>query len=383
MNEKRYIVGLDAGNAYIKIKIEGEEIITYENIYSFRDDKYMELYYSMNGIKAANKSNISSMLDVSVTKTSSNMSYNFIFGKQAEDFRTTNEERFNKYKSDDIKLAMHSIVCIANTIVSNIPKDEWRDELNIEVLLSTGLPYSEFKIYGREEEYIKKFKGEHIINFHNPSYPIKKINININDVILNCEGDYALRQIIYEKDKIEKIKDKIVYIIDIGCYNVNFIGGIVVEDSDFKIIPELCASIRSGNGTAIDLAIEEIKIKYEDMFGIYDKITRLDITKAVKGERTIIDENINIEYFYYKKSELIGRRIGKQIIKLTNLIKNKDNIYSIYIAGGGAYNPFLIEPIKEVLEDHNINRELIEVVDDPLYKNIKGYFNSGIITFEG
>lgn len=382
MNKKRYIVGLDAGSDYIKIKIDDEEIVKYRNIYSFRDDKYMQHYYSMNGIIAANKSNISSMLDVSITKTSTNTTYNFIFGKQAEEFRKTKEERFNRYKSDDIQLAMNSILCIANTIVRNISKDEWRDELNIDVLLSTGLPYSEREIDGRDDEYIKKFKGEHIINFHNPSYPIKKIKINITDVILINEGEIALRQIIYEKDKFKKIKDKIVYIIDIGCYNVNFIGGTICENHDFKIIPELCVSLKEGNGTAIDLAIDEIKIKYEDSFGIYDKITRLDIIKAIKHKGKIRNENINIEYFYYKKSEIVGRRIGKKIINLTNLIKTKNNIFSIFIVGGGAYNPFIIEPIKEVLEDIGINRELIEVVDGPLDKNIKGYFNYGITNFE-
>lgn len=385
MHSQSYIVALDAGNACIKVKVGDREIDIYENIYSFRDEKYLtQIYLDLK--KTPNKFNIDRMMDVSVKNGSNNRIHNFIFGKQVLELRINSNERCDNCKSNDMELVNHAIACIANSILKTMNKDEWTENVKVDILLSTGLPYWEFIIDGRKEEYITMFKGEHTINFLHPFYPVKEMKINIINAIVKSEGDMALRQILHEKKNLDDTENKIFYVIDIGFYNINVIGANFPDNIDFTVIPELSYSLKDGLGTAIELTRQDLKTVYSKKLWPFGDITRAEVIEATKKnyyERIISGSDINIEPFYQKNCYFIAKRISKNIKScFKDIHKINYNISEIYIVGGGAYDSLIRDSIKEALKEININSDLIKFVDDAEYKNIHGYFTQQIINLE-
>ena len=385
MYSEPYIVALDPGNAWIKVKVGDREIDIYENIYSFRDDQYLtEFYLCLTRIP--NKFNIDRMMDVSVKNGSSNRIHNFIFGKQALDLHINSNERGNSSKSNDMELVNHSIACIANSILKVMDEDKWTENVKVDIILSAGLPYWEFIIAGRKEEYMSMFKGEHTINFLHPCYPVKEMKINIINTTVISEGDMALRQVLYEKKDLNDTENKIFYIIDLGFYNINVIGAHFDENLDFTVIPELSYSLKEGLGIAIELTRQDLKTAYSKKLGPFGEITRAEVIEAAKEnyyERKISGSDINIEPFYQKNCYFIAKRISKNIKSyFKDIHKNNYNISEIYIVGGGSYDSLIRDSIKEGLKEININSDLIKFVDDAEYKNIQGYFTQKIIKLE-
>lgn len=396
--KKIIIAGIDAGNTSIKLQLKDDKNVTYENVYSERIDVDMNLEYQLNSKRSVNKRNIKRLLDVEVFDGEETTS--FIFGEQAKKYKTVISERPNDYKANDKQLVMNSIVSLANSIVSDEMENEnWRevlkDEMDYEASISVGLPFQEYHIEGKKEEYKKNFLKNFKIKFLNPSYPIKIMNLNIKNVDVDIEGNSAIKQTIFEKGIMEKsvqeIADKVVVMIDIGCYSIDVVGGRFLEDededgiifADFEIIKKLSQGITQGVGTALDNVISEIKSKYSREIAQHRVFTRQEISDAFTTEEKFISgTKYKIEPFYTNELSKLGIKIGKAFVDMVNAAGYKEEILKIYVAGGGSLNQILMDSFKKYLEEQNYSSDIIEVSDNPIYANARGYYNIAISNFE-
>lgn len=395
---KMIIAGIDAGNTSIKLQLKDGKTVTYENVYSERSDVDMNLEYQLNSKKSVNKRNIRRFLDVKVTDGEEEIS--FIFGEQAKKYKTVIAERPNNYKADDKQLVMNSIVSLANTIISEeMEKENWtsllKDEMEYEASISVGLPFQEYHIDGKKEEYQKNFQKLFTIEFLNPSYPIRKMKLNIKNVDVDIEGNSAIKQTIFEEGIIERpasdIADKTIAMIDIGCYSIDIVGGRFLEDEDengdifvdFEIIKKLSQGITQGVGTAIDNVIAEIKNKYSKEIAQHRVFTRQEISEAYTTDsKCISGTKYNIEPFYTNELTKLGNKIGKAFVDMVNAAGYKEEMLKIYVAGGGSLNKVLMNSFEDYLVSMNFNKEIIEISENPIYANARGYYNIAISNFE-
>ena len=387
----RVTAGLDGGNNSLKLDLGNGNVVQYDNIFAPRIEVDLEKEYMRNGKRVANKFNIANMLDVSIK--SGERENSFIFGNQAQKYRTNIKERVNNYKSDDEQLALNSLVALTNTVIANLDKENWEEELNIEVNLCTGLPFHEYETGVRQDKYKKLFVGNHEIKFLNPSYPVKKVNLTVKDVELEIEGLAALKQTIFDKGIMDsnhnQIIGKIVSMIDIGCYTTDIVGGIFVDDIDeegnpfvqFDTLSEVCKGIIQGVGTAADNTIKRLKSDNASKLGQYDDFTRQDIFKATSNNGIIPGTDFNIEPTYSEECRKIGNDIGNTFAQLIDASGFRNKLLKIYIAGGGSYVEAIVNEFKKVFEEKGFSNNLIDIVDNPVYANANGYFNIADTTF--
>lgn len=378
------IVGIDGGNNSIKIESGNDKPVNYENIYCNIDAEKMEKEYKRNAKIKANKFNIANMLDVKVT--SNGKTHTFIFGKKAERYRTVAVERVNNYKSDDEQLVLNSIVALVNTTISNMDNSKWKDELNMEISLCTGLPFHEYEIEDRKIKYSDLFKGKYTIEFLNPSYPVRKVNLTIDNVELEIEGLAALKQTLFDENTLENENalNKVVSMIDIGCYTTDIVGGLFFEDCDeegnsyvnFETQSDLCTGIVNGVGTALDNVISKMKNKYSKELGQYGTFTRQEIIKAAESDDKLVGgTEFSIEPFYSDECAKLGTFLGTQFAQVYDESGYKNKILYLYVAGGGSYNEIIINTFKEAISKKGFNDKLVKFINNPVYANAKGYFN--------
>ena len=131
------IIGLDAGNNSIKIvsSLEnGQEIFAdfYENVYCRTYGDLTEIDYGFKKAGSKNKENIpkkyDKYLDVSVQREGKEVN-NFIFGRQSDDYKSSQQQRSNIYKTGDAILIDSSIVCMVNSIIKHMKPEELKSEM--------------------------------------------------------------------------------------------------------------------------------------------------------------------------------------------------------------------------------------------------------------
>ena len=388
------IVGLDGGNNSIKLVLAENEVVNYENIYCDLNEESLEKDWKRNQNRKANKHNLATMLDVKVITGKDKKENKFIFGKKAERYRPTVVERVNDFKTNDEQLIYNSIVALANTVISRIGSDKWEEELELDVDLCTGLPFHEYETKDRKEKYSNKFLGTHIIEFLNPSYPVKKMTVNIKNVELEIEGLAALRQTLFDDGVLEQdnILNKVVAMIDIGCFTSDIVGGIFLEDIDeegnpyttFETQTDLCKGIISGVGTAMDNTRKKMLDAYSSQLGQYDKFTRQEIFRAATNEGAnglIEGTNFSIEPYFTKECNDLGTLIGKEFTQLYKESGYKTKMCKIYVAGGGSYNDKIMKSFRDTLIKEGFDDKLVKIVTDPVYANARGYFNIADCTY--
>lgn len=385
--EKMIMAGIDAGNNSIKITLENEQTVNYENIYVERNKVELEREYKMNGKEEVNKNTLRDYLDVEVEDGEEK--YAYLFGEQAKTNKTTISERDKSdYKSTDKQLIINSIVALANSLVANLDKSEWtKEKLHFDVALGVGLPFHEYQLDGAIEDYKKKFLKTFTVKFLNPSYPVKTVTITVKEIDVDIEGLAALRQTLFEQgyfDKsVKEVKNKAASIIDIGCFTVDIVTGIfhrkLDEDGEeypiFKTNYSICDGITTGVGTAMDNVIQNISNELGRNIGQNRKFTRQEIIVATEDDNLIEGTNISIEPHYSEECEKLGTMIGKKYTQLILKGGYKDSLIKIYVAGGGSLNEIIMSKFKEVLEENGFDLDIIEVVENPIYANSTGYYN--------
>lgn len=377
-------MGIDGGNSSIKIYNNGKTV-SYENLYCERlvlDSKLdLATEYDMNSNQ---EYNLDEMLDVSVTKPNG-VSKQFIFGKQAAMYRKHIKERENMDKSTDSQLIDNCIVAIVNTILEELKPSELDEVMNMEVYLTTGLPFKEYKKENRER-YANAFLGKHTVEFLHPKYPVKKVNIEVKGTTIDIEGMAALRQTIFDKkliknENLDDLVDRVVSIIDIGCFTTDIVGGVFAENEingqatlklDYNI--SLCEGVNQGIGTAMDLTIKALYDKYPQLKD--GDLSRTDILKALKNTRNKNElsgrRGISIEPEFTLQCKRLAMLLADKYVKTYSNSGYQNSIYKIYFTGGGVLTNSVVEQFKSLISSE-IGNNLVEILDEPIYQNAKGY----------
>lgn len=383
-------IGADGGNNSIKLIINGVEM-TYENLYCDRDGLTLDQEYLMNGQREIHKGNLERFLDVKVTSNGETSS--FLFGKQAEKYRTQIKERVNDFKSDDIQIVRSTVVALSSSLIKSVDPSQWQDKMTFNIDLCTGLPFHEYKNETKRNKYIKAFVGTHNIEFLNPSFPVREVELNIDNSIVEIEGLAALRQTLLDDKTIElpleQIEERVFGMIDIGCYTTDIVGGFFESDVDeegeefavFTVKNDLCTGITKGVGTAIDNTISEMDKKYKDK-PQNEKFSRQQVIKASNNKGVIIGTQYSIEPFFTNECTQLGKNIGKKFSELYKSSGDMSRLMKINLSGGGSYNKNIINGIEEVLKEQGFDTSMINVIEDPVYANAQGYYNIAECSFD-
>lgn len=381
----KVIAGIDGGNNSIKIYFQtlnaGSKSIVkkyYENIYCERIDSEMKSEYKLSG---TDFENLSDILDVKVTSTKDGRerTNSFLFSDIA--YRKyegkIKDRKTNIKKSKDMQLIHNSLVALTNSVIEDIGTEEIQeyDELEFEVYLCTGLPFKEYLDDESNENYKNLFMGNHNIKFLHPKYPVKSVNINVKKVMVEIEGMAALRKTIAE-DRIEGNPEKIISMIDIGCFTTDIASGVFKLKNDkiiFNPIANLSDGINDGVVKVIDFTINALESEYS--FGQHGKINRKQVQEALKTNNIILGENISINPFYAEESSRLGKEIAEVYDNMLDRYGyTSRKIQAIYLSGGGSKEDHIVEGFKDFLNVQDYDLNTIKKSKDPVYANAKGYF---------
>ena len=381
----KVIAGIDGGNNSIKIYFQtlnagSKSIIKkyYENIYCERIDSEMKSEYKLSG---TDFEKLSDILDVKVVsnKDDKERINSFLFSDIA--YRKyegkIKDRKTNIKKSKDMQLIHNSLVALTNSVIEDIIETEEikNDELDLEVYLCTGLPFKEYLDDDSNENYKKLFMGNHKIEFLHPKYPVKIVNVDVQKVMVEIEGMAALRKTIAE-DRIEGNPEKIISMIDIGCFTTDIATGIFKLKNDkivFNPLANLSDGINEGVVKVIDFTINALKAEYT--FGQHGKINRKQVQEALKTENMILGENISINPFYSEESNRLGKEIAEVYDNMLDRCGyTSRKIQAIYLSGGGSKEEHIIDGFKEFLDIQEYDLDTIKKSKDPVYANAKGYF---------
>ncbi|MBQ3420680.1 MAG: hypothetical protein IJH34_03230, partial [Romboutsia sp.] len=285
---KTYKVGADGGNSKIKI-VYDDKYTYYDNIYA----PNCEIdYKAIKFTEEEMDEYLRNVLNIRFTwhaNKEDKMVQDFLFGKLANTDKTQIKERVNADKSDDIMLVMCTLLCSVNFIIENMDENELKEEMEINLDLSTGLPYHEFKIEELRKKYAEHYEGEHIIEFKDPRYPVKEIKLNVIDgVKVESEGMCGLKTIIEMQDIINEESEEeylgtLWSLIDIGGFTTDVMGGIIQESKrgiKFDLsVGNLGNGINLGVSSAQDAAIEKINETYKKKLSTFN-ITRAEVNEA-------------------------------------------------------------------------------------------------------
>lgn len=418
-----YNVGADAGNDSIKLQIGLNKKKNYDNIYC--QAVQTQIYVNEYGMNR----DLDGMLDVTVTSHSADgelIVSDIYFGDMAKDFKENTVERDKGKKHSDGNLITSTVVAIGNYLISDMlekmqndillemeigeaasedevaktkanafeeAKNRIKKELIIDINLSTGLPYNEYIIDSMANEFKNRFLGEHIIVFNSPYYPVDKLILNIKSVEISTEGGSALRTALAYKNikkqyTFDDLYESAWAMADIGCYTSDIVSGIfnAINDEEettnnlrFDNIPTLGTGLVTGVGTAYDNTIEIVEESLADTLTNGETITKKDIAKAMKSKtRRGFIRGKRIDILPYVQPELrrVGETVGKEFVKLYTKAGYKRNIFKIYLAGGGALIPEVVEGFTKALKDSNYEIDVIEILSepDPVYANAFGYY---------
>ncbi|NFN06377.1 hypothetical protein FDB50_16930 [Clostridium botulinum] len=385
-----YNVAPDGGNTEIKVIYNGE-YTTYDNIYA--KDSHID-YNTMNLSEDDMDEYLQDILNVKFTYHVGQEDckiQEFLFGNLATNNKSDLEERTNGDKSADEMLVMTSILSSVNFIIDRMDPNQIKKEMIMNFNVSTGLPYHEYSIDNKREMYEQHFLGQHIIEFLDPRYPVEKVTLNIENVIVNSEGMSALKteieinQILNE-ETMEDLINTVWCMIDIGGYSTDIIGGIWRRKrSGLKLetIDSLSLGLKYGIATAQDEAIKTIFKEYHTNYGKLPatfKITRKDINDAEMRTKNkgLLNNRYKTNTLDYTVEEYkkIARRIANDFAQKYIANSQMDSILKIYLSGGGSKNEILVEVLKEELENRGINKEFVECVTipDPVYVNAYSYY---------
>ncbi|UYZ38949.1 hypothetical protein OD350_29110 (plasmid) [Clostridium beijerinckii] len=384
-----YYIGADGGNTKLKL-IYNNQYTNYDNIYAV--DSPID-YNAMNLTEEDMDEYLRNILNVRFTWHNGQADKRireFLFGELATISRSDLQERLNADKSDDLMLTMTTILGSVNFILENMDPKELKEEMEFNLKLSTGLPYHEYKIPTLRDKYKNHYEGEHVIEFFDPRFPVRKVTVNIGETIVNSEGMSALEttingQGVLTEETKEFLMDTVWVMIDIGGYTTDIVGGIFRKKKNgikLETIDRLSKGLKYGVSTAQDKAIDRMKEHYKDKVTTSTfNVTRKEINNAEMREgkfKGIINNRYktNTTDFTYEEYRKLGRKIGNDFTQLYNANGQMDSLEKIYIAGGGALNEEVTKELISELDSRGISKELIQIVDspNPVYVNAVGYY---------
>lgn len=394
-DKNKFNVEVDAGNYSIKVLLESD-FEKFTNVFIGADEKAVKEMFRNESYTNRSDETIYNSLYVSFKLSSDENAVDFLFDDRAIDIKES-KYRKNKEKSDDKQLVRNALLSIVALHIKKMKIEDYKEELNLEINVSTGLPVNEWKNAKNIKSYMDLFKGKHTIEFKDnyikDTLGIKKVNLNVLDVDVQVEGmaalqllsNFSLDEICKEQEKSEKeimvqYKDKIVVVIDIGKHTTD-IAAIVYkydkrsETLRIKTVNELVDGIDKGIGDIIQDVINEISEK--KLIDRKKKLTEEDILNAIiTWDGLITSCDLNIKKIYNANIEHFSNKLSEKFIEKCNEYGFRQDLKLILLSGGGSNDKHLIETFKSSLKENNYDKDIVEVMNDycePVYANVFGY----------
>lgn len=283
-------------------------------------------------------------LHVQVTSNKLQVSGAYAVGELASRYIHADESNTKDRKGASDKTLILLLTAIALDAVKN---SDDRD-LEVEYILSTGLPIDEAKIDGSRKAFADKLKnGTHMVEFlTTPLYTGRSVKITFKEVFVNTEGHAAMVNLTVTDDfklQNEYLRNQVVVMDDMGG-NTTDIAVIRkgVIDSDFS------TGIPLGLGPILDDIINDIftvhRFRFKSRTELVDNITSKEQNYAyfIKSG----GEVINIKDIVEKHLEPFSRDQYKQLVRACDKIVHVDTVYCV---GGTAY---LLKKFLERINDN-------------------------------
>lgn len=308
------IIGLDCGNSSIKIKTEKFESITPTflapggNLVQFKR-KY---------------TNPDQLLNVHIISEKNKINKQFWIGKLAynEAKKRLISRNSNQAKAEDDTLLIVSLTALAYHLIT---EDQATRKEYIKI--STSLPVAEY--FSSTQNYKEMMKerliGTHTIEFLDPIFNNKKIDLIINDVQIIPEGIGAFSTFINTEDDMKKN----ILLIDIGRFTTDISFFV---DGEFS--PNGFLSIDHGTKTPIAEIQRFMQEKYDLDFSFFQIDNALrNNNKKIKAYTKEYDLTEIADNAFENFSNLIISAISEKIDQRSLDIKE---ISDAFVVGGGA-----------------------------------------------
>lgn len=419
-----YNCAVDGGNASINIIIDGDTFpIAFPSLQS--DPLSAKSDYT-NAVNMGNLSKVEyDKLHVNAILHADNSNERdeaeFLFGHMAEKYTRDLRSRQNFEKASDRELAKWMMTALAYSLYvvkknreDYILKDE--DILTFHVNLGTGLPYREKSKTENVKNFAKMFRGKHRIEFKHPIFKNLTVELIVENVIVFTEAEMALSLElnkeggIFETTPPEELLDKKMSIIDIGGHTTESLTigyelarketelelGTFIDEyslSELEVeqntLTHLTFGIERGIATIMEDVIAEIDNKYRGTGKQLRTFVRRDIEKSLTRQGMlngkigyILPEKIYVKDVFDSQA----RNLAVDIVQKTHAMYQANNIVSeidtIFLCGGGSKIDIVLNTIRDEFEKLGYDKNKIQVVEDPVFSNVKGYYFNLIYALE-
>lgn len=406
-----YNCAIDGGNSSINIVIDGENFK--RSFPSIQSDPLPAKANYNNAIMSRNTSDqlwnklhVETELHINNPKVTYRSE--FLFGNMAEEYQKDLRSRGNREKYQDKDLAKWMIASLSYALLEKKMKEESYvikkdDTLQININLSTGLPYREAIDQRKQQEWANMFQGVHRTNFKHPIFNNLTIELVIEKVLVFIEGEMGLNLEIYKTGGIvdttpaDALLNKKMVMIDIGGHTTELVtlafelfqddsyDEYDISDDEIEVIPvtkaHLTDGIERGIKTIMEDVITEVQEQYRLEVGKPLKVlTSRDIELAFsqKGKLSgkigyILPEQIYVKGIFDRQAQNLAMDV---VQKLHTLFQGHSisELDTIFMCGGGSRFSSITDTIRKELSILGYNSEKIFSVDDPIFANARGYY---------
>ena len=262
-----------------------------------------------------------------------------------------------------------TLIVLLTAIALDAVKNNNEDEINVEYLLSTGLPMDESKVEGSRTAFADKIKnGRHIVEFiTTPRYAGKVVTISFKDVFVNTEGYAAMVNLTMDDDykpmNVELLK-KNVLIDDMGGNTTDFA---VIRNG--QIDSEYSTGIPLGIGPSLDDIMADVYTEHRFRF----KTRRELVANIIADSDNYIirpqGQVISIKPIVDKHFKILAEDHYNQLQRVWSKV---GNIHSVEAVGGTA---FMIKDFLNQINKDRYNFELnfSENAEESLWCIAKAY----------
>ncbi|MCT4662707.1 MAG: hypothetical protein N4A40_12670 [Tissierellales bacterium] len=403
-------ISIDGGNSTIKSKMPDGTIMAFDNIVA-----------SASKVNYTQDENLSgsglSKLDITVIRNFdkldnrnsddySEIGNRFLLGKMTAQNGASRRPRTDKMKGNDPQLVDSMLGSIAYSMLYSLNKQKKNiaDIKTLGINLGTGLPFHEWMIPEQREKFKEYFLGNHIVKFNHPwfennRFPTElEIRIGLTKVFVEGESsaNYILNNVEneFQNKSPEELLDTSIFFIDMGAFTTEVIGKMfleVINEEEFgyddeplvvehRTLPNLSDGIKKGIGHVMNDTITALKNKNPKI----DKLTRKDIEEALKpkGRRGgkdgyIPGTDINVLEDFRRSAKAYAKEIAESLQDIINTNEIKGKIRKIYLLGGGSMIRVVVDEVKRVLAEDDINPQIVIAISkpNPVALNVVGYYN--------
>ncbi|MEG0296745.1 MAG: hypothetical protein RR620_08495 [Clostridium sp.] len=387
----------DGGNSSTKVIVGGSQATIIEN---YRATRTMVDYRGTESEYAESQNGGINCLHLKVTLDGKD-EREFLFGDMAKNWDSSRDFDGIANKHNNNVIIENSIASVAACFAQNVIllEKEKSENIRLNVALSVGLPVLEYGNEDSRDEFTKRLKGVHLVEFLSPYFHkngIRKITVNVERIELFREGEAALNSlarfsehpIITDEIKYE-YDGKIVSGIDLGKGSTDGITATfkVLTDSEgneyqkLHIEKEKCLALR---GVSRDYKEVMLALQPKDT---ENELTMISIEQALKRKPEALRgkiKELGNEDMLPEFRSVVKFHTDEIAESYKGTVKNHKNILIIYISGGASEIPELVESLKASfikaynltgIHAENFIKKIVTCSNpSPIIANVEGYY---------